>query len=106
MLVYRGLKHTCKIKLYCKIYSFFCCCFFFLYQAENEKSKISNCLQETQQQLEQTKGELNDQNSKVQRMVEHISALIALYGKHGEIEDGNSVEDPERVRLMFFFLFT
>lgn len=36
-------------------------------------------------------------------MVEHISALIALYGKHGEIEDGNTVEDPEKVRLIVFF---
>lgn len=59
--------------------------------------KISNRLQETQQQLEQTKAELSDQSSKVQRMVEHISALIALYGKHEEIEDGSMVEDPEKV---------
>lgn len=59
--------------------------------------KVSTRLQETQQQLEETKAELNDQNSKVQRMVEHISALIALYGKHGEIEDGNIVADPVKV---------
>lgn len=76
-------------------------------QLENEKSekgKISTRLQETQQQLEQTKAELNDQNSKVQRMVEHISALIALYGKHGEIEDGNIVEDPEKDIPQLFHL--
>ncbi|XP_035222070.1 protein bicaudal D-like isoform X1 [Stegodyphus dumicola] len=63
---------------------------------ENEKAKITSRLQETQQQLEKTKAELSDQNSRVHRMVEHINALIALHGKCGEIEDGSGLEDPEK----------
>ncbi|GFR23645.1 protein bicaudal D, partial [Trichonephila clavata] len=63
---------------------------------ENEKAKLSNRLQESQQQLEKTKAELNDQNSRVHRMVEHINALIALHGKLAEIEDGGNLEDPEK----------
>ncbi|KAF8783037.1 Protein bicaudal D like protein [Argiope bruennichi] len=64
--------------------------------AENEKSKLSNRLQEAQQQLEKTKAELNDQNSRVHQMVEHINALIALHGKLAEIEDGSNLEDNEK----------
>ncbi|GBN25606.1 Protein bicaudal D [Araneus ventricosus] len=64
--------------------------------AENEKSKLSNRLQEAQQQLEKTKAELNDQNSRVHQMVEHINALIALHGKLTEIEDGSNLEDNEK----------
>lgn len=63
---------------------------------ENEKTKLSNRLQESQQQLEKTKTELNDQNSRVHRMVEHINALIALHGKLAEIEDGGNLEDSEK----------
>ncbi|GIY29003.1 protein bicaudal D [Caerostris darwini] len=63
---------------------------------ENEKVKISNRLQETQQQLEKTKAELNDQNSRVHQMVEHINALITLHGKLGEIEDGGNLEGSEK----------
>ncbi|KAG8179808.1 hypothetical protein JTE90_025975 [Oedothorax gibbosus] len=63
---------------------------------ENDKTKVSKCLQETQQQLEKTKAELNDQNSRVQRMAEHINALIALHGKLGEIEDGSNPEEAEK----------
>ena len=37
-------------------------------------------------QLKQTKAKLNDQSIKIQRMVEYISVLIALYRKHREIE--------------------
>lgn len=64
--------------------------------AENEKSRISIRLQETQQQLEKTKGELNEQNSRVQRMVEHINKLIDIHGKLDEIEEGGISEDPEK----------
>lgn len=67
---------------------------------ENDKTKVTNRLQETQQQLEKTKAELNDQNSRVHRMAEHINALIALHGKLGEIEDGSNLEDPEKVSFI------
>lgn len=67
-----------------------------LEQAENEKSKISVRLQESQQLLEKTKAELNDQYSRVSQLVEHINALIALHGRLDGDEECSGLEESEK----------
>uniref|UniRef100_A0A2L2YAG2 Protein bicaudal D n=1 Tax=Parasteatoda tepidariorum TaxID=114398 RepID=A0A2L2YAG2_PARTP len=64
--------------------------------SENEKAKVSSRLQEAQQQLEKTKAELNNQNSRVHKMFEHINTLIVLHGKPEEIEEVSCSDEPEK----------
>lgn len=64
--------------------------------AENEKSQLSSRLQESSQILEKTRAELNDQHSRVSRMVEHINALIALHGRIDEDGETTRLDESEK----------
>ncbi|XP_034032957.1 protein bicaudal D homolog 1 isoform X2 [Thalassophryne amazonica] len=65
-----------------------------LLQMECEKAALLMNMQETQTQLQHTQGALTEQNERVHRLTEHVSALKRLHGDK-ELEDPQESEKPD-----------
>ncbi|XP_054974139.1 protein bicaudal D homolog 1 isoform X2 [Sorex araneus] len=66
-----------------------------LVQVEREKATLLASLQESQTQLEHTKGALTEQHARVHRLTEHVNAMRSLRGEPRPEPDGEKGQEPD-----------
>ncbi|XP_055963754.1 protein bicaudal D homolog 1 isoform X2 [Sorex fumeus] len=66
-----------------------------LVQVEREKATLLASLQESQTQLEHTKGALTEQHARVHRLTEHVNAMRGLRGEPRPEPDGEKGQEPD-----------